>query len=58
MHQSNNAYLKDRQKRPVFYSSKVNITRTKMLGETRAIKSLPDKRYKREDNKVDRSNKN
>ena len=45
MHQSNNVYLKDRQRRPVCYSSKVNITRTKMLGDTRAIKSLPDKRY-------------
>ena len=58
MHQSNNVYLKDRQRRPVCYSSKVNITRTKMLGETRAIKSLPDKRYQRDDNKADRSNKN
>ena len=55
MHQSNNVYLKDRQRRRVCYSSKVNITRTKMLGETRAIKSLPDKR---DDNKADMSNKN
>ena len=45
MHQSNNVYLKDRQRRPVCYSSKVNITRTKMLGETRAIKSLADEQY-------------
>ena len=58
MHQSNNVYLKDTQRRPVCYSSKVNITRTKMLGETLAIKSLPDKRYWRDDNKADRSNKN
>ena len=38
MHQSNNVYLKDRQRRPVCYSSKVNITRTKMLREARAKK--------------------
>ena len=34
MHQSNKVYLKDRQRRLVRYSSKVNITLTKMLGET------------------------
>ena len=45
MHQSNKVYLKDRQRRSVCYSSKVNIMRTKMLGETRAIKSLADERY-------------
>ena len=40
MHQSNKVYLKDRQRRLVCYSSKVIITRTKMLGETRAIKKV------------------
>ena len=40
MHQSNKVYLKDRQRRLVFYSSKVIFTRTKMLGETRAIKKV------------------
>ena len=34
MHQSNNVYLKARQRRSVCYSSKVNNTRTKMLSET------------------------
>ena len=33
MHHSNNVYLKDRQRRPVCHSSKVNMTRLKMLGD-------------------------
>ena len=45
MHQSDKVYLKNRQRRSVCYSSKVNITRTKMLGKMRAIKSLADERY-------------
>jgi len=45
MHKSNNVYLKDRQRRSVCFSAKVNITRTKMLGKTWAIKSLAAERY-------------
>ena len=40
MHQSKKVCLKDRRWRSVCYSAKVNITRTKMLGQSRAIKKV------------------